>query len=95
MQVQALVHIKSSACTSVSWPILKAEHTCIYLHWLVSFRAVLVSSYVVMFACVCTAEALVHISMCFHILRAGHHHHQRICLRLQASRAVNISTCNG
>lgn len=86
MQVQALVHIKSSACTSVSWPILKAEHTCIYLHWLVSFRAVLVSSYVVMFACVCTAEALV---------RAGHHHHQCVCLRLQASRAVNISTCNG
>jgi hypothetical protein len=78
VQVQVLAGIKSSACTSITWPVSKAS---MYLHWLTCTRSsvgiFIMLSCIDGFACVC---------MFMHLLRTWHMH-------LHALRAGHISAC--
>ena len=91
MEVQVSARMKSSACSSTSWPLSKAEHVsalvdvhsdqCCCLH--------ILSCISEGFACDCMCPRLSTYQHAFGLVMLC------ICLCLQASRAVDVSAYNG
>jgi hypothetical protein len=93
MQLQVSAHTKSLACTSTSHSGSVKSWACVCIGWCV-FRAVLLSSHVEMYWGLC---ACLHVTVygspqdLVHVV-ARIQGWSCICLRLQASKAVNVST---